>query len=69
MVHDKSCHTDLNDLWVNDDLMNDLMNLKGKLHQSRLVFSIALYNATDINKNICNTTKYTINTMQETNIQ
>ena len=50
---------------------NDLMNLKGKLHQSRLVFSSALNNAIDMNeKHIYNTTiKYTINTIQETNIQ
>ena len=47
------------------------MNLKGKLHQSRLVFSSALNNAIDMNeKHIYNTTiKYTINTIQETNIQ
>ena len=30
----------------------DLMNLKGKLHQSRLVFSIVLYHTIDINKKI-----------------
>ena len=46
------------------------MNLKGKLHQLRLVFSSALYNTIDITKNMYNTTtKYTINAIQETNIQ
>ena len=34
----------------------NLMNLKGKLHQSRLVFSCALYNKHE-QKYICNTTK------------
>ena len=39
------------------------MNLKGKLHQLRLVFSSALHNTIDITKNKYNTTtKYTIKT-------
>ena len=44
-------------------LMNDLMNLKGKLHQSRLVF---LHNMNKIYIH-STTVQYTINTLQETN--
>ena len=51
-------------------LVDDLMNLKGKLHQSRLVFSSALHKRHEqkLHNYIYNTTKYTINMIQE-NIQ
>ena len=45
------------------------MNLKGKLHQSRLVFTSALYNRHEQKYIYNTTTKYKINTIQETNIQ
>ena len=44
---------------------NDLMNLKGKLDQSRLFFISVPYNTININKKYIynTTTKYTINTI------